>query len=389
MAGTRQNSSPLGETVARLLREEGSYAFDAAVGRLAQGASGALTRVTDRLTDVTENDGRILPARPSGVGGMSAVAALLGLSESSGKGLGAGAGAVKDAAKDLTVGKAKDVKDKVAGAAGGSSGGSGDSSGGGYKPGDTKVTSIIEVLDIGVPLRTVYDYWTLYEDFGDIVKGVQSVSKDDDTTSKWKVKIAFSNRSFEATVQEQVPDDRIVWTSEGSKGSTNGAVSFHELAPSLTRVVVVVEYYPSGFFEKTGNLWRAQGRRLRLDLKHFQRYVTLTQDEPEGWRGEIRDGEVVRSDEEAREAEDDENDENDEKDGDDRDADGEGRSAGRDDDEADDDEYEDEEDDDRDDDEDDEDDEYDDEEDDDGYEDDEDGEYEDEDAEDEKAGAAR
>ncbi|MCA1220579.1 SRPBCC family protein [Streptomyces sp. 8L] len=297
----------LGEVITRLLREEGSRSFDAAVGRLAQGASGALTHMTDQLADVAENDGRTRrPGGSRGPGGVSAVASLLGLGQPAMKTLAAGVakdaakglagGKAKDAAKSLTGGKAKDAKGKASEA-------EGDSSGGGIKPGDTKVTSIIEVLDIGVPLRRVYDYWTQYEEFGDVVKGVQSVTKDDDITSKWKVKIAFSNRGFESTVQEQVPDNRIVWTSEGSKGSTNGAVSFHELAPALTRVVVVVEYYPSGFFEKTGNLWRAQGRRLRLDLKHFQRYVTLTQEEPEGWRGEIRDGEVVRTDEEVRDEE--------------------------------------------------------------------------------------
>ncbi|MFF1934141.1 cyclase, partial [Streptomyces sp. NPDC058228] len=86
-------------------------------------------------------------------------------------------------------------------------------------------------------------------------------------------------------------------------GTTKGAVSFHELAPTLTRIVLVMEYYPSGFFEKTGNIWRAQGRRVRLDFKHFQRYVSLTEEEPEGWRGEIRDGEVVTSHEEALEEE--------------------------------------------------------------------------------------
>jgi hypothetical protein len=104
-------------------------------------------------------------------------------------------------------------------------------------------------------------------------------------------------------VQEQVPDDRIIWTSEGAKGTTRGAISFHELAPNLTRIVLVMEYYPSGFFEKTGNIWRAQGRRVRLDFKHFQRHVTLTEEEPEGWRGEIRDGEVVVTHEDAVERE--------------------------------------------------------------------------------------
>ncbi|MFC7896050.1 SRPBCC family protein [Streptomyces sp. NPDC057381] len=184
---------------------------------------------------------------------------------------------------------------------GGSGGGSGSKSSGG----SVKATHIMESVDVGVPLRTVYDQWTRLQDFSGFTKGVQSVSPHDEVTSDWTAKIAFSTRSWKATVQEQIPDQRIVWTSEGAKGSANGVVTFHELAPRLTRVVVVVEYYPAGFFEKTGNLWRAQGRRLRLDLKHFARHVTLMGDdeETEGWRGEIRGGEVVRSHEEALEEE--------------------------------------------------------------------------------------
>ncbi|MFI2259204.1 SRPBCC family protein [Streptomyces tubercidicus] len=172
--------------------------------------------------------------------------------------------------------------------------------GGGGKAGDKKVTNIVEVIDIGMPLRTVYDRWTQLEEFSSFTKGVKSVSQSDEIESDWKLKVAFSNRSWKATVQEQIPDERIVWNSEGGKGTTRGAITFHELTPELTRIIAVVEYYPSGFFEKTGNIWRAQGRRLRLDLKHFQRYVTLTDNEDlEGWRGEIRDGEVVRTHEEG------------------------------------------------------------------------------------------
>ncbi|MFI7393033.1 SRPBCC family protein [Streptomyces tendae] len=189
---------------------------------------------------------------------------------------------------------------------GGSGSGGGSASGGGSKSGggSVKATHIMETVDIGVPLRTVYDQWTQLQDFSGFTKGVQSVSPHDEVTSDWTAKIAFSSRSWKATVQEQIPDQRIAWTSEGAKGSANGVVTFHELAPRLTRVVVVVEYYPAGFFEKTGNLWRAQGRRLRLDLKHFARHVTLLDaEEVEGWRGEIRDGEVVKSHEDALEEE--------------------------------------------------------------------------------------
>ncbi|WP_336407872.1 SRPBCC family protein, partial [Streptomyces caniscabiei] len=109
----------------------------------------------------------------------------------------------------------------------------------------------------------------------------------------------WSSRGWKAQTTEQVPDQRITWTSEGAKGTTKGAVTFHSLADDLTRVLLVIEYYPQGFFEKTGNIWRAQGRRARLDLKNFARFITLKGEAEDGWRGEIRDGEVAVSHEDA------------------------------------------------------------------------------------------
>ncbi|MDT9695409.1 SRPBCC family protein [Streptomyces sp. P17] len=169
-----------------------------------------------------------------------------------------------------------------------------------------KPTVVIEYADVGVPLRTAYDQWTQYQDFSSFAKGVQSANRADDTTSDWRLKIFWSSRSWKAHTTEQVPDDRIAWTSEGAKGTTKGVVSFHRLGDNLTRVLLVIEYYPKGLFEKTGNLWRAQGRRARLDLKNYVRYVTLKGEAEEGWRGEIRDGEVVVSHEDAVAEEEDE-----------------------------------------------------------------------------------
>jgi hypothetical protein len=54
-----------------------------------------------------------------------------------------------------------------------------------------------------------------------------------------------------------------------------------------------MEYYPSGFMEKVGNIWRAGGRRARLDLKNFARFITIQAEATGSWRGEIRGGEVV------------------------------------------------------------------------------------------------
>ncbi|GHB08587.1 MULTISPECIES: SRPBCC family protein [Streptomyces] len=274
MAKTDKDEPEAAESGMSRLRGEASNFLSAQVEKLAEKAGGKLTDVTGQLTNIAENGGS-LPAIGSRV--------LKGESP----------------VKAFVSEKAKGVKDNVVDKAK-------DAFGGGKKKrksSSSKITSIIEVLDVGVPLRDAYDYWTEYDKFSSFAKGVRDVSTSDEVTSDWKVKVGPSSRSFKATVQEQVPDERIVWTSEGAKGTTRGAVSFHEIAPSLTRIVLVVEYYPSGFFEKTGNLWRAQGRRMRLDFKHFQRYVTLTEEEPEGWRGEIRDGEVVESHEDAVERE--------------------------------------------------------------------------------------
>ncbi|MFE9772071.1 SRPBCC family protein [Streptomyces sp. NPDC005931] len=162
-----------------------------------------------------------------------------------------------------------------------------------------KPTVILEHIDVGVPLRTAYDQWTQYQDFSTFAKGVKSANKGDETTSDWQLKVFWSNRSWKAKTTEQVPDDRIAWASEGAKGTTRGVVSFHRLADNLTRVLMVIEYYPVGLFEKTGNIWRAQGRRARLDLKNFARFITIKGEAEDSWRGEIRDGEVVRSHEDA------------------------------------------------------------------------------------------
>ncbi|MGC4951816.1 SRPBCC family protein [Actinomadura citrea] len=216
----------------------------------------------------------------------------------------------KDDAKDAGKDEQSDGKDKGKGIFGklknllpGGKGGKG-GKGGGKK---VKVTNIVEHTDIGAPTRLVYDQWTQFQDYPSFMKKVVSVDQADDTKLNWKAKIFWSARTWESTIVEQVPDEHIVWRSKGPKGHVDGTVSFHELSPNLTRVLVVLEYHPQGLMERTGNIWRAQGRRARLELKHFRRYVMTNSlpraDEIEGWRGEIRDSEVVRTHEEALEEE--------------------------------------------------------------------------------------
>ncbi|AVV45505.1 SRPBCC family protein [Streptomyces sp. ID05-04B] len=258
------------------LKEEVQEYLAAQATRLLTGVGHKLGDTTSKLNDIAE--------------GNSPGFAKLALD--GGRKIAEGKGPLRSA---LELGASR-AKDKVTGALKNLGGGKG---GKGKKSAGKKPTVIMETIDVGVPLRTAYDQWTQYQDFSTFAKGVKSANRADDTTSDWQAKVFWSNRSWKAKTTEQVPDDRIAWTSEGAKGTTKGVVSFHELAENLTRILLVIEYYPTGLFEKTGNIWRAQGRRARLDLKNFARFITIKGEAQDSWRGEIRDGEVVTSHEDA------------------------------------------------------------------------------------------
>ncbi|GLY65128.1 SRPBCC family protein [Amycolatopsis taiwanensis] len=246
------------------------------VARGANALVGKVTSASGRLTEFAEGggDGGLLSALTGGGGGIKGKAML---------------GAVKGGLSGVT----DKVKDQVSGLAGGLLGGKGGRS----KTNQLKVTNIVEEIDVGVPVDLAYDLWTRFTDFPTFMKKVENVEQVSDENLRWKAQIWWSHRAWESDIVEQVPEEHIIWRSKGDKGYVDGAVSFHELSPDLTRIMLVLEYHPKGFVERTGNIWRAQGRRVRLELKHFRRhamtYALLHPDEIEGWHGEIRDGEVV------------------------------------------------------------------------------------------------
>jgi hypothetical protein len=260
------------------LKDELQQGFSALSGKAVETAGEKIGGLSDKLSGVADG------------GGPVGKAAAKGMEEAA-----EGGSPVKGALKGGLSGAKDKVKEKLGG---------GGKSGGGK---GTKSTNIIEEIDVGVPISVAYNQWTQFQDYSNFMKKVDGVEQEDEVKVNFKAQVFWSHRRWEATILEQVPDEKIVWRSKGEKGHVDGSVTFHELAPRLTRILVVLEYYPQGLFERTGNLWRAQGRRARLELKHFRRHVMteviLHPDEVEGWRGEIQDGQVERSHEEVVEEE--------------------------------------------------------------------------------------
>ncbi|MEV6931791.1 SRPBCC family protein [Dactylosporangium sp. NPDC051485] len=263
----------IGEKIGQLVKDELQVLAKAA-GRSAIDAAGRrVGSLTDRLTDY---------ASGSGSPGLSAAAA-------GAKQIAEG----KSPARAALSGGWAGLKEKVKGIFGGGKG----------KPKKLKLINIEETLDVGVPVRVAYNQWTQYPQFPSFMKKVENVEQESDEKTSWKAQVFWSHRTWEATIVQQIPDYNIVWRSKGAKGHVDGSVTFHEIGPNLTRVMLAMEYHPQGLFEHTGNLWRAQGRRARLEFKHYRRHVMnqsiLNPDDIEGWRGEIRDGEVVKDHETA------------------------------------------------------------------------------------------
>jgi uncharacterized membrane protein len=274
----QSNGGVLNELPLDHLKEAGQELLEALVTRAVSSVSGTVEDLTGRLTDVAKNGGSGLTAAVTGAKnlaeGKSPITAALGAGVTG-------------------------AKDKVKQAVGAGSDAGGSNRGGG----SVKVVNIIEEFDVGLPLRTAYNQWTQFADYPEFTRKVEKVEQESDEKLNWRAQIFLSHRDWQSTIIEQIPDERIVWHSTGAKGYVDGAVTFHELAPTMTRILLVLEYYPHGFFEKTANLWRAQGRRVRSDFKHIKRHMMtrtiLQQDETEGWRGEIRDEEVVKTHEQA------------------------------------------------------------------------------------------
>jgi len=192
-------------------------------------------------------------------------------------------------------------------------------------------TNIYEQIFVGVPVEQAYANWTEYSKFPEFMKGPESVKVNQEEgedgevkeTHQWTAKIFLNRRSWKATVEEDVENSRIRWSTEAPKGTIDGAISFTPIGDNATLIIYTLEYRPKGFFEWWGNRWRTVGRRARLDVKHFGRYVMMqdqtqdeesdTEEEPDELDGQDQAAEVGESpaspdsadEDEGEEAEDD------------------------------------------------------------------------------------
>jgi len=146
--------------------------------------------------------------------------------------------------------------------------------GGGGGKGKTRRLPIQRWTDVAAPVDTVWEKWTEFEEFPKFMHRVLSVKKEDRNKLSWEEKIWFSKRQWEGEITERRKNERIAWkTTKGT--SHTGVVTFHKLETNLTRVMVDMDFHPSGMMEKMASGLRFVKRAVESDLARFKAYVEL------------------------------------------------------------------------------------------------------------------
>ena len=152
---------------------------------------------------------------------------------------------------------------------------------------------IQQAIDVAVPVKTAYNQWTQFEDWPRFRHRLERVIQRDPTHVAFKTKIWGVSKEFEAEIVEQRPDERIKWRVTDGVTHT-GVVTFHELAPRLTRIEVNLDVQPDSLIERAARGMRHVKRAVRADLSRFKAYVEMEEHETGAWRGVIDDGKLKR-----------------------------------------------------------------------------------------------
>ena len=151
------------------------------------------------------------------------------------------------------------------------------------------MASVVESVDVNVPIRTAYDQWTQFEEFPKFMEGVKSVQQLDDTHLHWKAEIGGQQKDWDAEITEQHPDERVAWRS--TSGAQNaGVVTFHRLDDATTRVTLQLDAEPEGAVETVGTALGFLERRVKDDLERFREFIESRGVQTGGWRGEVPAG---------------------------------------------------------------------------------------------------
>ncbi|MEV4557861.1 SRPBCC family protein [Kitasatospora sp. NPDC049285] len=149
------------------------------------------------------------------------------------------------------------------------------------------MTQVEESIEIAVPLSVAYNQWTQFEDFPLFMSSVERIEQRSPDLTHWVVRVGGTTREFDARITEQIPDERVAWTTVSGDLHQAGVVTFHRLDEGRTKVMLQLAHKPHGLVETVGDWLGFIHRQTTDDLRHFKDYIESRAAETGAWRGQI------------------------------------------------------------------------------------------------------
>ena len=148
------------------------------------------------------------------------------------------------------------------------------------------MTTVEKSIEVERPVHDVYNQWTQFEEFPRFMEHVEDLRQVDDKTLHWVTVIGGQRPEWFAEITEQIPDERIAWTSRD--GAYNaGVVTFHRLDEGHTRVTAQMDIDPEGVVEKVADKTGLIDRKVKGDMKRFKEFIESRGTETGAWRGDV------------------------------------------------------------------------------------------------------
>ncbi|WP_327287317.1 SRPBCC family protein [Streptomyces sp. NBC_01198] len=149
------------------------------------------------------------------------------------------------------------------------------------------MSAIEESVEVQVPVSTAYNQWTQFEEFPQFMEGVERIEQRTPTLTHWVTSVGGATREFDAEITEQIPDERVAWTTVRGEAHQAGVVTFHRLDDTHTKVMLQLEHDPQGIADTVGDKLGFVRRQAKGDLKRFKQYIESRGTESGAWRGQI------------------------------------------------------------------------------------------------------
>jgi uncharacterized membrane protein len=139
---------------------------------------------------------------------------------------------------------------------------------------------IQESIDVAVPVSAAFALCTRFAEYPEFLDRVVDVEESDDSHVAFTVSVRGRHRELQIELRDERPDKRLDWDCK-EEIEHSGVLSFHPLAPRLTRLELTIQFQPHGLVERLARKAHLTERVIAEELHRFKAYAELWEDPDE------------------------------------------------------------------------------------------------------------